>query len=267
MTLIKNVKSALYKGRTKYQLHIIRINKLSHSLKFQTTLTTLVAMKTCNAIIAAICVFALATGAVASKCMGSAKYKVIFYNKLSDTGPFKKIVPKDGLAFSPMTGVTHDARVSLFTPRGFASQGLQDVCETGNNAALMEEAKALKMRQTSVVGGAAGIPGGKQGYIEVMATCDNYYLTVTSMIAPSPDWIVQINNMPLMKHGKYIKKAWGRLFAYDCGTDSGRDFTDPSNPALDIETKPKDNIVPLVQDETDRFGGYAVGYYKIVKMN
>lgn len=84
-------------------------------------------MKTCSAIIAAICAFALATGAIASKCTGSAKYKIIFYNKLSDTGSFKKIVPTGGLAFSPMTGVTHDPRVSLFTPRGFASQG-QKMC-------------------------------------------------------------------------------------------------------------------------------------------
>lgn len=224
-------------------------------------------MKNSSIVILAICAFTLVSNAMPMKCTGTAKYKVIFINKLGDTGPFKKIVPKGGLAFSPMTGVTHDPRVSLFTPRGFASQGLEDVCETGNNAMLMEEAKALKMRQTSVVGGQGGIPGGMKGYIEVMATCENYYLTVTSMIAPSPDWIVQINNMPLMKKGKFIPKAWGRLFAYDCGTDSGRDFTDPSNPDLDIETNPKDNIVPLVEDETDRFGGYAVGYYKIVKVN
>ena len=202
----------------------------------------------------------------ASKCYGEAKYKVIFYNALSDTGFFKDIVPKGGLAFSPMTAVTHDPRVSLFTSRGFASKGLEMVCETGANNMFIDEATAFGHRVTSVVGGDSGIPGGMKGYVEVMATCENYYLTVTSMIAPSPDWIVQINNIALLKNGSFIKEKWGRLFAYDCGTDSGREFTDPSNSALDIPTVPVDNIVPLAQDETDRFNGYSVGWYKVVRL-
>jgi len=210
--------------------------------------------------------FLLISNAAASKCHGEAKYKVIFYNALSDTGFFKDIVPKGGLAFSPMTGVTHDPRISLFTPRGFASKGLQMVCETGANNMLIEEAMAYGHRVTSVVGGEGGTLGGMKGYIEVKATCDNYYLTATSMIAPSPDWIVQINNMPLWKNGSFIKEKWGRLFAYDCGTDSGRDFTDPSDPNLDVPTVPVDNIVPLAQDETDRFNGYSVGWYKVVRL-
>ncbi len=132
---------------------------------------------------------------------------------------------------------------------------------------FMRETKSYGKRVTSVVSGKGGITGGMKGYIIVKATCKNSYLTVTSMIAPSPDWIVQINNMPLVRYGKFINKTWGRLFAYDCGTDSGREFTDPSNKSLDKPTVPKDNIVPLVEDETDRFGGYPVGFYKVIRMN
>lgn len=217
-----------------------------------------------QAIIVALFGFLLSRSA-AESCYSEQKYKVIFYNGLSDSGRFKGIVPEGGLAFSPMTGVTHDPRISLFTPRGFASKGLEMVCETGSNKLFREEAYAYGDRVTSVVGGEGGIPGGTKGYIEVKATCDNYYLTATSMIAPSPDWIAQINNFPLMRNGSFIYEKWGRLFAYDCGTDSGRDFTDPSNPDLDIPTVPVDNIVPLVQDETDRFDGQPVGWYKVVR--
>ena len=99
-----------------------------------------------------------------------------------------------------------------------------------------------------------------------MVDCDNPYLTALSMIAPSPDWVVQISNMPLMKYGKFIKKRYGQLIAYDCGTDSGRDFTDPADTSLDIPTEPALNIAPLREDETDRFGRRAVGYYKIERM-
>lgn len=199
-------------------------------------------------------------------CSGTAKYRVTFYNFLSDSGRFRNIVPEGGLAFSPLTGVTHDPRVSLFTIRGFASKGLESICENGNNAVFLEEAKAAKERVTSVVTGEGGIPGGTKGYIEVTATCENWYLTVASMIAPSPDWIVQINNFPLRRYGKFVRKAAGRLIAYDCGTDSGRDFTDPADTSLDIPTNPVDNIVPLEQDETDRFRGRVVGYYKVVRI-
>lgn len=224
-------------------------------------------MNSTRSIIAALFAIALVTSvAAASKCHGSAKYKVIFYNGLSETSRFRRIVPRGGLHFSPLTGVTHDPRVSLFTIRGYASKGLQMICETGANRMFMREAKDYGNRVTSVVGGKGGIDGDMAGSIIVEATCKNSYLTVTSMIAPSPDWIVQINNMPLLEHGKFIPKAWGRLFAYDCGTDSSRDFTDPSNLSLDKPTVPKDNIVRLAEDETDRFDGYPVGFYKVIRM-
>ncbi len=107
---------------------------------------------------------------------------------------------------------------------------------------------------------------GHYGYIKVKATCTNNYLSVISMIAPSPDWVVQINNMPLLRKGKFIKKAYGRLVAYDCGTDSGREFTDPSNLSLDIPTHPRGVFRPLMQDETDRFMGRTVGFYKVIRV-
>ncbi len=165
-----------------------------------------------------------------------------------------------------MTAVTHNPRISLFTLRCLVSKGLEMVCETGANNMLIDEATAFGHRVTSVVGGDGGIPSGIKGYEEVIATCENYYLTVTSMIAPSPDWVVQINNMPLLKNSAFIKEKWGRLFAYDRGTDSGREFTDPSNPDLEIPTVRVVNIVPLAQDETDRFNGYSVGWYKVVRL-
>lgn len=196
-------------------------------------------------------------------CSGSAKYKITFFNFLSDTGPFSDVVPKGGLAFSPMTAVTHDPRVSLFTSRDFASKALEMICETGANARMLREARALKDRVTSAESGTGGILGGNSYTVEVNATCENYYLTALSMVAPSPDWIVQINNMPLMEHGKFINSTYGHLLAYDCGTDSGSNFTDPSDLSLDIPTKPADNIVPLFQDETDRFGEHAIGFYLI----
>lgn len=210
---------------------------------------------------------ALASTTTASRpCRGNATYKVIFVNFLSDSGPFRGIVPRGGLAFSPLTGVTHSRRVSLFRRNETVSPAVQNVCETGSNTELLGVARALQSQSTSVVGGDA-IMAGKYGYIKVKATCGNNYLSVISMIAPSPDWVVQINNMPLVRGGKFIKKSYGRLVAYDCGTDSGSEFTDPSNLSLDIPTRPRGVFRPLVRDETDRFMGRFVGFYKIIRVD
>ncbi len=199
------------------------------------------------------------------RCSGSAKYRVTFFNALTRRNPaFARIVPENGLVYSPITAVTHSSRVSLLTVRGFATPAVQQVCETGSNADLMAMARATGKVKSVVSGGP--VMAGMKNSVEVMVDCDNPYLTALSMIAPSPDWVVQISNMPLMKHGKFIKKRYGQLIAYDCGTDSGRDFTDPQDTSLDIPTEPALNIAPLREDETDRFGRRAVGYYKIERM-
>lgn len=98
--------------------------------------------------------------------------------------------------------------------------------------------------------------------------CRHPFVTVVGMIAPSPDWIVQINNRNLFDEetGRFIKFDSGRLIAYDSGVDSGREFTDPGNPDLDIPTVPRENIAPLVEDRTDRFEGRIVGKFAIVKI-
>lgn len=197
------------------------------------------------------------------ECTGSARYKVTFYNMITNQR-FSE-VPENGLVFSPMTAVTHSPRVSLLTVRGFASSPVEEVCETGSNANLIATANASGMVST-VVSAEGPVMSGGNYTIEVTATCAYPYLTVLSMIAPSPDWIVQISNMPLMKYGKFIHKRAGYLIAYDCGTDSGRDFTNPADTSLDIPTDPALNIAPLREDETDRFGYMAVGFYKIEKI-
>jgi len=226
-------------------------------------------MITARAIVVAFLFVALTTSAAARRrCRGSAMYKVTFSNFLSGTGRFRNIVPKGGLVFSPMTGVTHSPRVSLFRRGRPVSKAVEQVCENGRNTRLLRRARALRFirRVTSVAYTTGPVRPGKVGYIKVRATCRNRYLSVITMIAPSPDWVVQINNMPLWRGGKFIRAARGRLVAYDCGTDSGREFTDPSNLSLDVPTRPRGVFRRLSQDPTDRFMGRPVGYYKVTRI-
>lgn len=91
----------------------------------------------------------------------------------------------------------------------------------GANAQLLEMASESYI-VTSAVGATGPELSGGNITVKVAATCEH------AMIAPSPDWIVQIGNMPLVRRGRFIEKRIGRLHAFDCGTDDSGDFTPPS---------------------------------------
>ena len=173
------------------------------------------------------------------------------------------------LVFSPPTFLSHSNRVSILTSRGFASPEIETVAETGDNGPLVALANKLRARghAKTVMGLSAPImPAGKVS-VMLRVDCINPFISFISMIAPSPDWIVFIDNMStLNRHGRFINHASGRLIAYDAGVDSGGDFTPPGDASLDIPTVPPKNIAPLVEDSTDVFRRKQVGFYRITRI-
>lgn len=71
------------------------------------------------------------------------------------------------------------------------------------------------------------------------------------MIAPSPDWIVQINNRNHydIENKHFIAFAHGSLIAYDTGADDSREFPPPFKTSLGIPTVLEKNIARLVKNE------------------
>lgn len=204
-------------------------------------------------------------------CAGTALYNVTFTNFLTNDN-FGDSIPEGGLVFSPLAGVSHSNRISFLTVRGFATQTVEEIAETGNNEPFLTRARRLRRQGQPIftVRGADGptMPGGKTT-LQLRVTCDNPFITVLGMIAPSPDWIVQINNENLVDPmtGKFIETESDNLIAYDGGVDDGREFTPPMDASLDLPTEPRKNIAPLVEDETDRFDGRIVGRYVIKKVS
>lgn len=203
-------------------------------------------------------------------CKGRATYRVSFRNFL--TPDRFDALPETGLMFSPMSGVSHSNRVSLFTVRGFANNETALIAKTGNNAPFLALAESIRDETSLVrsVEGAAGptLPGSSSA-VTLIVDCKRPFITAIAMIAPSPDWIVQISNMNLYdrQNRSFVTRVAGNLRAYDAGVDSGSDFTDPADPSLDIPTVPQENIAPLVEDDTDRFMGRLVGRYIVRRMD
>lgn len=204
-------------------------------------------------------------------CRGKATYNITFYNFLTSKN-FGSAIPADGLVFSPLAGASHSGRISILTVRGFASRAVQDIAELGDNSRLVTVGSRLQRKGRGVkdLAAAAGptMPGGKTT-LTLDVDCANSFVTVLGMVAPSPDWLVQISNVNLYNTAfrKFINYAWEYLIAYDGGTDSGSDFTPPGDTSLDVPTKPKQNIAPLEEDETNPFGKKVIGKYTIEKLS
>lgn len=232
-------------------------------MAFRHSLLTLLALL-------ALVISATATENPFPKCRGSAKYKVTFHNLLTPAN-FGKLIPDTGLVYSPLAGVSHSNRVSLFTIRGFANKPTEILAETGVNTRFVRFAKRLRATKRGVLSvvdaGAQTMPG-KSTTVILQVDCQHPFVTVIGMIAPSPDWIVQINNRNLFdtENNRFIRRDSGTLIAYDTGVDDGREFTPPLDLSLDLPTVPQKNIAPLVEDDTDRFEGRIVGRYTIRKI-
>ena len=154
--------------------------------------------------------------------------------------------------FSPMIGMSHHLSGSLFKKGDLASPGMKLMAETGATSLLEEEAKSQIDNGAGykvLKGRVFDSPG--QDSLLATLTKDFSYITLTSMIAPSPDWFVGVSSLNLLENGVWAKEKVVELFAYDAGTDSGSDYTSeneetsPRQPITMINSGPFSSLVPV----------------------
>lgn len=139
--------------------------------------------------------------------------------------------------WSNLVGATHNSNYVLVEMGTLASTGVKNVAETGNNDALMAEVQ----NEINNTGNA------NQWLQEPMAPFDNIssatlsgivvssdfpLLSLVSMIAPSPDWMIAINSINLRDGSSWSNELIIPLFPYDAGTDSGSMYTSADQPTL-----------------------------------
>jgi len=131
---------------------------------------------------------------------------------------------------------------------GIATQGIRVMAETGNPNPLRGEVLALidDGHAGEVVSGGA-IPQ-SPGTSSALLTVDESFplVSVTSMVAPSPDWFVGVDGLSLCDQGQWLEEVTVEMVAYDAGTDSGSNFTS-SNSATNPQA-PIDNDTPFLVD-------------------
>ena len=140
---------------------------------------------------------------------------------------------------SPIVVVSHMGQDDLFASGTLATDGVEMMAETGATEVLVGEIGDNPSILSSVVGTRIDVPGSNR--LELEFDRDHPLLTAVSMLAPSPDWFVAVNNVELFLDGQWLEEVELPMRPYDAGTDSGETFT-----AADFDTSPAKTIGPPV---------------------
>lgn len=159
----------------------------------------------------------------------SASYRVtIVLDWTSSTHP--TTVPPNA-HISPTVVASHGQIGDLFVRGALASNGIEQMAETGNTSALRSEL-AGDSTVTDVQVGSRIDDAGQQSFTLTL-TQDASMVSLVTMLAPSPDWFVGIRDESLFVDGVWVENASMDLSNYDAGTDSG-----PSWQSANSDTNP-----------------------------
>ena len=155
--------------------------------------------------------------------------------------------------FSKAIGMTHSAAIRIWEVGGIASDGIEDMAETGQTNKLENEVQPLVDQGDALmwIKGEGLDPGTASASFSIVVDEDHPLVSLVSMIAPSPDWFVGVESLSLMQNGDWVDELIVPLNNYDAGTDSGSSFrssnedTQPREPIAEISEEPLDYDTPL----------------------
>lgn len=144
--------------------------------------------------------------------------------------------------YSGLIGMTHNSNVKLFELGALASSGIISMAEFGVKSSLITEVNAAINAGTGqhlISGGGVGTSPGSVA-VEVNIGQTHPLVSITSMIAPSPDWFIGVKDINLVANGEWVNQLTIPVGVYDAGSDSGPDFTSRNEP-----TNPKESITMI----------------------
>lgn len=171
-----------------------------------------------------------------------ATYEVIFESNWSQaTHPHGSGSLPSQAHWSPFAVAVHNDQVDFLSMGDLASQGVENIAETGNTSVFLQEVNTAITGGTAKEGFQAGDIDDALGsvLIDVVLTEEFPLLTVLSMIAPSPDWFVATDGLLLYDGNDWTQEVIFDVYAYDAGTDDGVDYqsaNSDSNPAQPISS-------------------------------
>lgn len=174
----------------------------------------------------------------------TATYSVVFESTWSqETHPHSSGNLPSGAHWSKLVGATHNGQITFWELNGIASPGIENVAELGSNSVFFDEINAeiaANNANNLIDGPNLGTAAGEMA-VTIETTANYPFLTLVSMIAPSPDWMMAVNSVELTDpFGEWQESIVLDVYPIDAGTDSGTDYTSPNE-----DTNPKENISSL----------------------
>ena len=196
---------------------------------------------------------------------GDARYRVTFQATWSaETHPTN--FPANP-HFSGLVGATHNENTRIWQRGELASDGIELMAETGGKTQLLPEIAELieagNAHGELSGGGLSTSPASVSLEFDIVSS--HPFVTLVSMLAPSPDWFVGVSNLSLLSEdGTWKEREEVMLRLYDAGTDDGTTFTaanadsDPAQPISRLSSESGDT------DFTD--GNSEVGTFLFEKL-
>ncbi len=128
--------------------------------------------------------------------------------------------------FSPSVVVAHGDVGDLFVRGAVASDGIEQMAETGSTSTLVAELAGDASVTSTQVG--SSIFGAGENEFVVTLTKDASLVSAVTMLAPSPDWFVGVRDVSMFVEGEWLDVIEFDLSNYDAGTDSGTSWTSPN---------------------------------------
>jgi hypothetical protein len=162
----------------------------------------------------------------------NASYKVTFTG-LWTAADFPTGFPGGGAHFTTLVGGTHNDQVIFWEPGQPATQGIENMAESGSTGVLSSEVEAAKTdgKAEFVLLGSGNTNAAATSTFEFDINETYPLVTLTSMVAPSPDWFVGVHGLSLFDDaaGDWKQTVTVELNVYDAGTEDGVSFS-RSNP-------------------------------------
>ena len=152
--------------------------------------------------------------------------------------------------FTALVGGVHGDAVSFLTAGGQATAGVEAMAETGATQGLQAEVQiAMDAADPTAYGTFRQTVGGGPTAVatlnEIVFTSEFPRLTLTSMIAPTPDWFVGVSGLPMLDNqGRWLRERTVNLYPWDAGTED--DVSDDNGFSQGgLDTDPQENIRSL----------------------
>jgi len=166
----------------------------------------------------------------------------VTYEVLNSCDWSKEKFPRDypgNAHWSPLCGTSHNENYSMWGVGQISTEGVKLVAEDGIHGTLEDEVEDC-IDADNCSGffefGCSTFSGTCDHAGTVDMSSDYPYVSMLSMIAPSPDWMTGVASLKLCgAGGNWTSEYMRELNGYDAGTDSGPSYSSPDDPTDPFE--------------------------------